>query len=120
MPLPESGRGRDPPAAMFAHYSLWRALQADPAGLPLVEPRRQYEWLGPVEYWKGGGTGPVWFLADPRRTDLALIDPAGAAGRHALPVGAWPTGRSWAAAVRSAPTGIGSRRPAGLPVKGGR
>src|SRR5688572_19198510 len=64
-----------PPAALFAHYSLWRALQADPAGLPLVEPRRQYEWMGPVEYWKGGGTGPVWFLADPRRTDLALIDP---------------------------------------------
>jgi hypothetical protein len=64
-----------PPAAMFAHYSLWRALQADPAGLPLVEPRRQYEWMGPVEYWKGGGVGPVWFLADPRRTDLALIDP---------------------------------------------
>ena len=64
------------PAAMFAHYSLWRALQADPGTLPLVEPRRQYEWLGPVEYWKGGGTGPIWFLADPRRTDLALIDPA--------------------------------------------
>ena len=64
-----------PPAAMFAHYSLLRALQADPAGLPLVEPRRQYEWMGPVEYWKGGGSGPVWFLADPRRTDLALIDP---------------------------------------------
>jgi hypothetical protein len=68
-----------PPAAMFSHYSLWRALQASPstAGpLPVVEPRRQYEWLGPVEYWKGGGAGPVWFLADPRRTDLALIDPA--------------------------------------------
>jgi hypothetical protein len=65
----------DPPAAVFAHYSLWRALQADPAGLPVVEPRRQYEWLGPVDYWKGGGDGPVWFLADPRRTDLALIDP---------------------------------------------
>jgi hypothetical protein len=64
-----------PPAAMFVHYSLLRALQADPAGLPLVEPRRQYEWMGPVEYWKNGGVGPVWFLADPRRTDLTLIDP---------------------------------------------
>jgi hypothetical protein len=66
----------DPPAAMFSHYSLWRALQAEPGGLPVVEPRRQYEWLGPVEYWKSGATGPIWFLADPRRTDLALIDPA--------------------------------------------
>lgn len=66
---------RSPPSAMYSHYSLWRALQAEPGALPLVEPRRQYEWLGPVAYWKGGGTGPVWFLADPRRTDLALIDP---------------------------------------------
>ena len=99
-----------PPAAMFAHYSLWRALQADPstslgAGpLPLVEPRRQYEWLGPVEYWKRGGAGPVWFLADPRRTDLALIDPAAledvsrfpwaVAGRPELG-GSRPLGADW-------------------------
>jgi hypothetical protein len=94
----------DPPAAMFAHYSLWRALQADPGALPLVEPRRQYEWLGPVEYWKGGGDGPIWFLADPRRTDLALIDPAAlrdvtrfpwaVAGRPELG-GSRPLGADW-------------------------
>ena len=93
-----------PPAAMFAHYSLWRALQAEPGTLPLVEPRRQYEWLGPVEYWKGGGSGPVWFLADPRRTDLALIDPAAlqdvtrlpwaVAGRPELS-GSRPLGADW-------------------------
>ena len=82
-----------PPAAVYSHYSLWRALQADPAGLPLVEPRRQYEWLGPVEYWKDGGTGPIWFFADPRRTDLALIDPQ-ARGRRPLSRGRWRTGRS--------------------------
>jgi hypothetical protein len=64
-----------PPAAVFSHYSLWRALQAEPAGLPVVEPRREYEWLGLVEYWKRGETGPVWFFADPRRTDVALFDP---------------------------------------------
>src|SRR5262249_2544082 len=29
-----------------------------------------------VKYWAGGGRSPVWFLADPRRTDMALIDPA--------------------------------------------
>jgi hypothetical protein len=99
-----------PPAAMFSHYSLWRALQAGPSTapgtnpLPLVEPRRQYEWLGPVEYWKGGGAGPVWFLADPRRTDLALIDPAAlqdvsrfpwaVAGRPELG-GSRPLGADW-------------------------
>ncbi|NOT28607.1 MAG: hypothetical protein HOP16_21205 [Acidobacteria bacterium] len=62
------------PAGIYSHYSLWRALQARP--LPsAVEPRRQYEWLGPATYWKEGGTLPVWFLADPRRSDMALIDP---------------------------------------------
>jgi hypothetical protein len=64
-----------PPAAVYSHYSLWRALQAEPGALPLVAPRRQYEWLGPADYWKNGGTGSIWFLADPDRTDLALIDP---------------------------------------------
>jgi hypothetical protein len=28
-----------------------------------------------VRYWRDGGTGRMWLLADTRRTDLALIDP---------------------------------------------
>jgi hypothetical protein len=48
---------------------------ADVGSLRVVEPRRNYEWLGLVDYWRNGGRAPVWFLADPRRTDLALIDP---------------------------------------------
>jgi hypothetical protein len=62
------------PAAVYSHYSLWRALQADPLRSAL-EPKRQYEWLGPAAYWREGGALPVWFLADPRRSDMALIDP---------------------------------------------
>ena len=67
----------NPPAAMYAHYALLRPLQenAEP-GFPVVAPELHREWLGLVDYWRGGGTTPVWFLADPRRTDLALIDPA--------------------------------------------
>ena len=65
----------EPPQAVYSHYSLRRALQAERGALPVVEPRRQYEWLGPSAYWKDGGADPIWFLADPRRTDLALIDP---------------------------------------------
>jgi hypothetical protein len=65
----------DPPAAVYSHYSLWRSLQAESGMLPLAEPRRQYEWMGPVSYWRDGGTEPIWFLADPYRTDLALVDP---------------------------------------------
>jgi hypothetical protein len=29
-----------------------------------------------VDYWRNGGTSMVWFLADARRSDLDLIDPA--------------------------------------------
>ena len=100
-----------PPAAVYAHYSLWRALQAEPGALALVEPRRQYEWLGPGAYWKDGGTGPIWFLADPRRTDLALIDPQArldlvryrwAVGDRPELSGTRPTGADW---YRIAPPG---------------
>ena len=43
--------------------------------MAVVEPPRTNEWTGPVTYWRDGGTAPIWFLADPRRTDLATIDP---------------------------------------------
>jgi hypothetical protein len=36
-------------------------------------PRR--EWLELDQYWKSGSSRPLWFLADPKRTDLALVDP---------------------------------------------
>ena len=70
-------RGRvQPPAAVYSHYAVRRALQAaDTGSLRVVEPRTQYEWLGPVNYWRGGGADQIWFFADARRTDLALIDP---------------------------------------------
>ena len=66
----------DPPGATFSHYSVRRPVQAAAApALRAVEPRREYEWLGLVDYWRDGGVKPVWFLADGKRTDLALIDP---------------------------------------------
>jgi hypothetical protein len=70
-------RGRvQPPAAVYSHYAIRRPLQAtDTGSLRVVEPRTQYEWLGPVNYWRSGGAEPIWFFADARRTDLALIDP---------------------------------------------
>jgi hypothetical protein len=71
-------RGEDPGVSTFAHFSMLRPLEAaSPTGTPMVaaKPQRSREWLGPVEYWRAGGGGTVWFLADPTRTDLALIDP---------------------------------------------
>jgi hypothetical protein len=61
---------------VYSHFALFRPLQAGaPGDLKIVPPARNFEWLGPVEYWSSGGKAPVWFLADPRRTNLALIDP---------------------------------------------
>jgi hypothetical protein len=47
------------------------------AAMPLstrlsAPPKR--EWLELVEYWNSGGRQSIWFVADPLRTDLALID----------------------------------------------
>ena len=40
---------------------------------PLLPAPRDYEWLELTRTFKDSDD-PVWFLADPRRTDLALID----------------------------------------------
>ena len=39
----------------------------------------QHEWLEAVKYWNGGGRAPVWFVVDPLRASIDLIqhdDPA--------------------------------------------
>ena len=46
-------------------------------GLPPIDARLpappKLEWLEVVKYWNGGGRQPVWFVADPPRSDLALF-----------------------------------------------
>src|SRR5262249_40053539 len=63
----ESRRAREWQGAAFP----WKVLAA-PVG---------HEWLELVRYWREGGRAPVWFIADPLRTDQALIDPA---SRHLI------------------------------------
>jgi hypothetical protein len=93
------------PGGVFAHYALYRSQQvAAPPSLGVVAPRRNQEWLAPIDYWRAGGREPVWFLGDPRRTDLELYDPRSvteiteypwsAAGFAALG-GARPVGAMW-------------------------
>jgi hypothetical protein len=69
-----------------------------------VPPVRQKEWLGPLQYFRNGGTRTVWFLGDPLRTDMALFDPASVeindpnpwrAITHAEMGGARPVGATW-------------------------
>jgi hypothetical protein len=58
------------------HQSFQRPLEAETVHISqrLPSPPRR-EWLELVRYWRQGEASPVWFLADPRRTDLALVDP---------------------------------------------
>lgn len=55
-----------------------RPMQWAAADLPAFARRLpappKHEWLEVVQYWNSGGTDPVWFVADPMRTDLALVD----------------------------------------------
>lgn len=50
-------------------------LPGSPQRLPVLP---QHEWLELVKYWNGGGRDEVWFVADPARTDVALLDRASA------------------------------------------
>ena len=64
-----------PPGGVFSHYALYRSLQAAaPPHLPVVAPVRSKEWIGVLDYFRRGQSATVWFLADPRRTDLDLFD----------------------------------------------
>ncbi|MGE0041825.1 MAG: hypothetical protein AB7H88_18590 [Vicinamibacterales bacterium] len=77
--------GQEAPVAVGAHFVYRRPLEAEPA-LParqLPSPAGR-EWLELVDLWRSGATGPVWFLADPVRTDLALVDPASRQDRRAF------------------------------------
>ena len=58
------------------HHPFARPVEAEGVGraTALAAPPK-HEWLEVVKTWEHGATGPVWFLADPRRTDLALVDP---------------------------------------------
>ena len=94
-----------PPAGTYSDYALYRSLQAAaPEWLHAVPPVRQKEWLGPVEFFRGGDERTVWFLGDPLRTDMALFDPANVltneanpwrAARHAEMGGVRPIGAVW-------------------------
>ncbi len=58
------------------HHPFARPVEAAGVGraTALAAPPK-HEWLEVVKAWQSGARGPVWFLADPRRTDLALVDP---------------------------------------------
>lgn len=64
--------------AVGMHAVARRAVQWDRAALPMrvLDAPHGEEWLTLVEEWRAHPASPVAFVADPRRTDLGLIDPA--------------------------------------------
>ncbi len=65
------------PGALAMHQTFVRPLEAETVGLsPQLPSPPRLEWLELVKYWQAGNTRPLWFLADPTRSDVALIDPA--------------------------------------------
>lgn len=65
-----------PPGALAMHQTFVRPLEAEEVGIePRLPSPPRLEWLELVKYWNAGRTEPIWFLADPVRSDLALIDP---------------------------------------------
>jgi hypothetical protein len=67
---------RQPPGALAMHQTFVRPLEAEVVEIaPQLPAPPRLEWLELAKYWKSGRTEPVWFLADPARSDLVLIDP---------------------------------------------
>ncbi len=62
----------------FRRPIVW-AGSAMPAIAHQLPSPPQHEWLEPVKYWTSGGRGPMWFVVDPKRTTIDLVqhgDPA--------------------------------------------
>jgi hypothetical protein len=70
-------RGARPVVGMhrrvFTESRRARLYAGEVPGTLLTTPR-DYEWLELTRAWREGHDGETWFVADPRRTDLALID----------------------------------------------
>lgn len=79
-------RGRPRPI-LAMHHSVSRLLRAEPSSLTTLPSIPDYEWLELVNYWRSGGRAPIWFLAEPHRTDLALVDPT---SRRLVRAYTWP------------------------------
>ena len=56
----------------FRRPIVWVGDARPPVERKLPAPP-QHEWMEPVKYWTGGGRAPVWFVVDPMRTTIDLV-----------------------------------------------
>jgi hypothetical protein len=69
----------EPPLVRMHHQTWWGLRRVIDWYRPIWDVGPQpfpgdREWLDVVDHFRGGGTRPVWFLADVTRTDLAVFD----------------------------------------------
>jgi len=75
-------------ATIAMHHPFARPVEVEGLGRATVlRAPPKHEWLEAVKQWQAGSARQVWFLADPRRTDLALVDSQAQAvkGEYAWP-----------------------------------
>ena len=66
--------------AIAMHHSVQRQLRFVTFDEPPLSAAPRYEWLAVVDHFRAGAHDPVWFLANARRSDLVLFDPAARRG----------------------------------------
>lgn len=64
------------PPVLAMHHAASLVLRLEDLPVPALRAPVKHEWLELVKYWTSGGDSPIWFLAEPERTDLALVDPS--------------------------------------------
>lgn len=64
-----------PRPVLAMHHAVSRVLRLERLPAETLASPPKHEWLALVEYWLNGGESPVWFLAEPERTDLESVDP---------------------------------------------
>ena len=76
------GGDRGRPRVIAMHAVMRRAADwiGPESRVPMVKAFHGREWLALVEEWRAHPATLVSYIADPRRTDLALIDPASRRG----------------------------------------
>jgi hypothetical protein len=112
---PDPGRPRD----VAMHAGMRRIADwLRGAETPMIRASHGHEWLALVETWRQNPAVLISYVADPRRTDLALIDPASRRGPTRYR-GRSSSRRSWAAPGRGMQTSTRCARQAGCSIAAG-
>ncbi|MEO5742405.1 MAG: DUF2723 domain-containing protein [Vicinamibacterales bacterium] len=65
-----------PGSVVGAHQRFARVLETRDVGARILPSPVMRESTELAAYWRGGGRAPVWYLSDPARGDLELVDPS--------------------------------------------